>query len=418
MTLSNGSGSKDTGRGKDMRRSIRHPAAAGKGRRRFFRLTILLFGMLGAAILALARIPVPHDPPDLRLKAIRIFGPAPGAADRAQNPVTLIGISPWMAAADYRSAAAFEAKVEGYLEAAEAQGLMGPRSIVVLPEYFGTWLVAMDAPGQTFRAPSTGLAMLPLIFAQPRAFRSALARSHERDRIAAAIFRMRSPAMAAAWQDVFSRLARRHQVTIVAGSIVLEDPVVREGRLVTRPGQLYNVSGVFHADGRLDPALVRKVYPIPSETPFLAAAASEELPVFETGFGRLGVLICADSWYPDTFARLKAQGAEWIAVPSFLQPDGAWDRPWGGYLTKLPPDVDGSAAGSITEGEAWLRFALAGRFPASGAVAGINVFLKGELWGLGADGRTTAVIGASGIAVSPVADGADILAVRVATAQP
>ncbi len=401
-----------------MRRALRHreepdrPAGGGRA----LRIAGLVAGIGAAVFLALARVPVPRDPPELRLKAVRIHGAPPSTeegADDAGGSAMLVGISPWMVPTDYRSAAAFAAKVEGYLKAAAARGLLGRGGIVVLPEYFGTWLVAMDAPGLTFRAPSATLAMLPIVLAHPRAFAAALARSHERDRMAAAIFRMRSPAMARAWVAVFSDLARRHGVTIVAGSIVLENPVVRDGRLVTRAGPLYNVAGVFHADGRLDPVLVRKIHPIPSETPFLAAGRRDELPVFDTGAGRLGVLICADSWYPDAFARLKAQGAEWIAVPSFLQPDGAWSRPWGGYVTEPPADADRRAAGAMSEGEAWLRFALAGRFPASGAHAGINVFLKGSLWGLGADGRTTAVTRDAGVAVSPVSDGADILAVRL-----
>jgi hypothetical protein len=55
--------------------------------------------------------------------------------------------------------------------------------------------------------------------------------------------------------------------------------------------------------------------------------------------------------------------------------------------------VDSSDEGRLREGEAWGKYALAGRLAESGARAGINVFLRGHLWDLGADGRACAVLG-------------------------
>jgi predicted amidohydrolase len=44
------------------------------------------------------------------------------------------------------------------------------------------------------------------------------------------------------------------------------------------------------------------------------------LPVFETDWGRLGVVICADRRWPETIRSLAIQGAELIAIPSY----GMW----------------------------------------------------------------------------------------------
>jgi N-carbamoylputrescine amidase len=39
-------------------------------------------------------------------------------------------------------------------------------------------------------------------------------------------------------------------------------------------------------------------------------------PVFETGLGRLGVAICYDGWFPETFRQLALKGAEIVCVPT------------------------------------------------------------------------------------------------------
>jgi predicted amidohydrolase len=235
--------------------------------------------------------------------------------------------------------------------------------------------------------------MRPLIrrhlFGLARAWLSA----REPDRIAASLFRVKAPAMARAYQAVFSSLARQYAVTLVGGSIVLPAPQVRDGQVLAGAGPLYNVSAVFGPDGRAAPRLARKVVPTTAEQPFTAPAPVAELPIFETPAGRLGVLICADSWYPAPYQRLQAQAVELVAVPSSITSAGLWDKPWGGYDgAARPADVDPADVGRLTEGQAWRKYALAGRLGSSGAAHGVNVFLHSALWDLSGDcGQALAV---------------------------
>jgi carbon-nitrogen hydrolase len=317
-------------------------------------------------------------------------------AESLSATANLIAIQPWMRTGDYRNATTLEHRLAGYFDAARDAGLLTPGSVVVLPEHVGTWLVAADAPAASFSAATTSGAMTHLILASPLPFAIALARSSEADRLAAAVFRMRAGRMAHDYQRVFGRLAETYGVTIVGGSIVLPGPEVRDGRLRAGSGPLYNVAAVFHPDGRIDPQLVLKVHPIPDEAGFTAAASADRLPVFDTAAGRLGVLICADSWHGDVYEALDRQSVDLVAVPAFLQPAGVWDQPWGGYTTGWPDDVDHADAGRLTEGEAWMRHALAGRLPGSGARFGATAFLRGELWDLGSDGGNILVDDAGG----------------------
>lgn len=346
-----------------------------------FALTFL--GVLLAGLWGLYRTPARLDAPaDLRLHALE-----QAAAEGAH----LVAVQPWLDARHYQSAADLTARLDAYLLAAREAGYLGEGSLVVFPEHVGTWLVAARAPRFSFTASSTTEAMAHLIAANPLPFAAALSQSDESDRLAAAVFRMRADRMARDYQIVFSQLARRHGVTVVGGSIVLPDPAVANGRIVPGAGPLYNVSAVFAPDGSPHDRLVRKVHPIPDEAGFTAAADAADIPVFNTPAGRLGVLICADSWHPDVYAVLEAQGAELMAVPAFLQPSGVWNQPWGGYTTGWPADVDPARAEHYTEGQAWLTHSLGGRLYSTQGRWGVTAFLRGELWDLGSDGANILV---------------------------
>lgn len=328
---------------------------------------------------------VPDEPMDLELAHVLRVGPV-GAKGN------LVGIQPWMVPADYASEARFRDKMAGYFQAARAEGLLTERSVVVLPEYLGTWLVAVGEKREVYEADTVQEAMTVLVASNLLGFATSLKDARGQDRVKDALFRMKAPAMAATYQRVFAALADEHDVTVVAGSIVLPEPTIEDGQLVPgERGPLYNVSVVYGPDGRAQEPLVKKVFPIDDEKPFTRAARASELPTFETPAGRLGVLICADSWYPGTYETLAERGADLVAVPSFLGGDGSWGQPWRGYNgARAPLDVDDKDKERLTEGEAWLKYALAGRMSTARARYGLNVFLRGRLWDLGSDGITVA----------------------------
>lgn len=303
----------------------------------------------------------------------------------------LVAIQPWLDQRHYQTPQTLGQHLEGYMQVARDGGAMGAGSIVVFPEHIGTWLVAVKAPVMAFRARKTDTAMAWLIVRHPLRFARAYFESDEQDRAAAAIFRMQAPAMARDYTRVFGRLAQKFEVTIVAGSIVLPNPQVTNGTLRPGRGPLYNVGAVFHPDGQIDVKLVRKVHPIPSEAGFVAAAPASEVPVFDTISGRLGVLICADSWHPDVYEAMRGKGVQTMAVPAFLQPSKVWESPWHGYTTGWPDDADKADALRITERQAWMRYALGGRLSSAGAVRGATAFLRGNLWDLGSDGANILV---------------------------
>jgi predicted amidohydrolase len=304
----------------------------------------------------------------------------------------LVGVQPWMHPADYATPARFHAKLAGYLRTADAHGFLTPRTVVVFPEYLGAWLVVEGEKSGVYQAPTLAAAMRLLALSNLPGLLGPLLQAATRERLTAALFRMKASQMAALYQAVFSRLAQEFGCTLVAGSLLLPAPRVEAGRLRCGRGPLQNVTGVFSPTGALHPALVRKAFPTSDEQGFLSGAPLESLPVFDTPAGRLGVLICADAWYPQAYAHLRALGVELVVVPAYIAGERTLTRVWNGYDgAPTPPDVTPADIGTLTEAQAWTRYALAGRLATAGAHAGMLVSLRGRLWDLGTGGGITIV---------------------------
>lgn len=302
----------------------------------------------------------------------------------------VVGIQPYMLDSDYLSEAGFNEKLTGYFKEAQRAGFLHEKTIVLLPEYLGTWLVVEGEKETVASYVDLQSAMTVMVLSNPVAFIIAyLNHGNEEDKLAAALFRMKAASMAKLYGSVFKRLASDFHVTIVAGSIVLPGPQVSDNEIIISPKDpLYNASFVFYPDGTIDPKVVRKSFLIGSELPFLTAAPMEQLPSFELGGSKTAVLVCADSWYPESYSQVAASGASLVLVPSYCTGDQTMSMKWGGYDgSPMPRDVDKEDVGKIAEADAWVRYAMPGRIASSKATTGVNVFLRGELWDLGSDGQ-------------------------------
>ena len=75
----------------------------------------------------------------------------------------LLGIEPYIAAADYASAQALQSKLDGYMSEAKRRGWLNEKTIILLPEYFGTWLVLADEPESVFQTDKLAVAEQRLV---------------------------------------------------------------------------------------------------------------------------------------------------------------------------------------------------------------------------------------------------------------
>ncbi|MCS6852071.1 MAG: carbon-nitrogen hydrolase family protein [Gemmataceae bacterium] len=101
--------------------------------------------------------------------------------------------------------------------------------------------------------------------------------------------------------DYFGRLAKQHDLYIVAG--LLE----RDQHLV------YNVAVLLGPDGNVV-GKYRKVT-LPRDEIVRGTAPGHDYPVFDTRFGKLGLMVCYDGFFPEVARELSNRGAEVIAWP-------------------------------------------------------------------------------------------------------
>ena len=123
----------------------------------------------------------------------------------------------------------------------------------------------------------------------------------------------------AAVLERFSSIAARHRFWLVVGFVEECDD------------RLYNSAAVFDRAGSLV-GVARKNFLWDCDNRWFAPG--ERLGVFDTEFGRMGVMICADGRPPEIAATLAARGAEFIVVPT------AWvnGRPFSGVFSNAQAD--------------------------------------------------------------------------------
>jgi predicted amidohydrolase/putative intracellular protease/amidase len=101
--------------------------------------------------------------------------------------------------------------------------------------------------------------------------------------------------------DYFGTLARQHRLHIVAGLIERDGPLI------------YNVAVLIGPDGKIA-GKYRKVC-LPRSEVDAGVAPGKDYPVFETSFGKVGMMICYDGFFPEVARELSNRGAEVIAWP-------------------------------------------------------------------------------------------------------
>jgi deaminated glutathione amidase len=115
------------------------------------------------------------------------------------------------------------------------------------------------------------------------------------------------------WVQRLALLARRHGITLLAGSL----PEKIDG-----DRRFYNTSVLLGPDGATL-AVYRKIHLFDIDVPGLehlkeswAARPGEAVVTADSPAGRLGLSICYDVRFPELYRRLSADGARILAVPS------------------------------------------------------------------------------------------------------
>ncbi|AVO51397.1 carbon-nitrogen hydrolase family protein [Ectopseudomonas mendocina] len=271
-------------------------------------LSLALLAGLGSYAYWIEQRPSGHYLSDLRSQiALDLGQPGPRG--------NLLGIQPELFAADYQSLDRLRLKLAAYLDRAREQGMLSERTVVVLPEHIGTWLLAVGEKEEFYRASDRHQALHWLAASNPLDFLGALLSAEGDTRLDDALLRTKAKAMARDYQQLFGELARDYGITLVAGSIVLPEPRVELGRLEVGRGPLYNVSLVFDQAGNPLGQPQRHLFSASA----LTTTAPSVLQVLDTPAGKLGVLLGGDASQLTGEKSLAGEQVELLAMPSDLQ---------------------------------------------------------------------------------------------------
>ncbi len=112
--------------------------------------------------------------------------------------------------------------------------------------------------------------------------------------------------------DEISKLAVSYNINVIAGSM----PVIEDN-------ELYNIAYLCKRDGSIEHQ--RKIHPTPYEKKEWIMEGGNHLNVFDTDFGRIGVLICYDVEFPELGRLLAEKDMQILFVPF-------WTDTKNGYL--------------------------------------------------------------------------------------
>jgi predicted amidohydrolase len=125
--------------------------------------------------------------------------------------------------------------------------------------------------------------------------------------------------------DMLSLAAKENEVVLVGGSLY-----------ESYRGKAYNTAMVFDERGKALGAY-RKVH-LPQDPGFYEQdyfAPGDRYRVFDTKYGKIGVLICFDQWYPEAARANKLLGADFLFYPTAIgtvkgvgQSEGDWKDAW------------------------------------------------------------------------------------------
>lgn len=125
------------------------------------------------------------------------------------------------------------------------------------------------------------------------------------------------------WLERYCALAKECQTCIVPGTIIelhTDSTHDRTGLADddTETGErLLNVAYFISAEGEVIGKYVKKNLWGDIERLHLTSSSRDAHPVFDTPFGKVGMLICWDLAFPEAFREMISQGAKIIIIPTF-----------------------------------------------------------------------------------------------------
>ncbi len=114
-------------------------------------------------------------------------------------------------------------------------------------------------------------------------------------------------------RDIFIKYAVSFNINIITGSM----PILQDGKL-------YNIGYLCRRDGSVD--TYTKIHITPNEISAWGMVGGNKLKVYNTDAGKIGILVCYDSEFPELARLLALQGMEILFIPFLTDTQNAFTR--------------------------------------------------------------------------------------------
>ncbi len=114
-------------------------------------------------------------------------------------------------------------------------------------------------------------------------------------------------------RDRFKTLAISYNINLIAGSM----PLVEDGKL-------YNVGYLCHRSGKID--MYRKLHITPNEVFHWGMSGGNDIQVFDTDCGKIGIVVCYDVEFPELPRLLADDGMKILFVPFLTDTQNGFTR--------------------------------------------------------------------------------------------
>jgi predicted amidohydrolase len=172
----------------------------------------------------------------------------------------LIGIQPYLTAVNYSTAYNFETSLRFYFEQLKREGKLNSKTVVVLPENIGTWLVLANEKESVYKAASLQEAFKSIRSASVFSYLNGWFKSPVTDKNSYAILQLKAAKMVLQYKQIFSALAKEYKCCIAAGSMLLPDAIIDASNTIqSKAGsKIYNTFFLFDTTGAIMQPVTKK----------------------------------------------------------------------------------------------------------------------------------------------------------------
>lgn len=300
----------------------------------------------------------------------------------------IVGIQPEINILDYSSVERFYDKMESYIIEAKRKGFIREKTIVVYPEHIGSPLVLLGEKREIYFAQDSASAFSIIAWSRFPEYARHYLTSFSKQKKGEAVFKMKSQLMKDAYQNTFKKLSAVYGIYIIAGSIILSNPTVKDNTIITGTSPLVNAGFLFDPNGEIYSYPLYKKNLMNVEVDFGIKDISDKSYLI---WNNIGILFSKDSLYASNYDKETFKNIEVLISPSafYEKEEIDWASP---EITSKPAEEAGKDS-ALVQNELWAKYSVIERVKAlpAGKIA-LQVFLRGKFYELNFEGESSALI--------------------------